>query len=227
MKKLKRTASFILKIMLGLVVFLVFYFGVEFILSSITCQGDKGAPRDMYIYLQTNGVHTDLVLPTKNKTLNWNKLIDVNTTKAKDTTAKFVAIGWGDKGFYLETPSWAELKLSTAAKAAFGLSSTAMHCTFYTKLVETEDRKKIFLSYKQYKRLLKFILESFEWTESGETVLVDTKVRYYEYDTFYEATGRYSLFKTCNTWTNQALKHAGLPSAYWAAFESRVMKKYR
>jgi len=213
--------------MLGLVIFLIFYFGVEFILSSITCKGDKGAPREMYIYLQTNGVHTDLVLPTKNKILNWNKLIDINTTKAKDTTAKFVAIGWGDKGFYLETPSWAELKLSTAAKAAFGLSSTAMHCTFYTKLVETEDRKKIFLSYKQYKRLLKFILESFEWTDSEETVLVNTKVRYDEYDTFYEATGRYSLFKTCNTWTNQALKRAGVPSAFWAAFESRVMKKYR
>lgn len=179
----------------------------------------------MAIYLQTNGVHTDLVLPVKNEIYDWSKQIDMRSTKSQDTTAQFIAIGWGDKGFYLETPTWADLKASTALKAAFGLSSTAMHCTFYKHITENKSRKKIEISFEQYKQLIAFINRSFKW-QHNKTVLVNTSVRYDEYDTFYEAVGTYSLFKTCNTWTNQALKAAGLKACYWAAFEQRIMDKY-
>jgi uncharacterized protein (TIGR02117 family) len=227
-KKILRGAiRLLLKAAFGLIIFLAVYFAVEFVASSITCLGEKKSPKEMFIFLQTNGVHTDLIVPIKNRAFDWSSVIDINTTRSKDTSVKYIAIGWGDKGFYLETPSWDELKVSTAAKAALGLSSTAMHCTFHKAPIENENRRRIFLSYKQYKRLVHFILTSFEWTNSRQSILVNTKIRYDEYDTFYEAAGHYSLFKTCNTWTNQALKSAGLTSAYWAAFEGRIMKKYK
>jgi hypothetical protein len=54
----------------------------------------------------------------------------------------YLAFGWGDKGFYLNTPEWADLKVSTALNAAFGLSSSAIHSTFYKKLRENETCKK-------------------------------------------------------------------------------------
>ena len=51
-------------------------------------------------------------------------------TKSKDSTAEYLAFGWGDKGFYLDTPEWSDLKASTAFKAAFALGNSAMHTTF-------------------------------------------------------------------------------------------------
>ncbi len=208
------------------ILFILLYLGVEYITSSINVAAEKSTNKTVTIYIQTNGVHTDLVLPVKNETYDWRNQIDIATTKSNDSNAQYVAIGWGDKGFYLETPSWAELKISTAAKAAFGLSSTAMHCTFHNHISESEHRKKIEISTEQYQRLIAFINNSFQW-ENGKTILVDTEVRYDDYDTFYEATGRYSMLRTCNTWTNQALKSAGLKACYWAAFEKGIMKKYK
>lgn len=66
-------------------------------------------------------------------------------------------MGWGDKGFYLETPTWAELKASVAFKAVTGLSTTAIHATFYIMLEENSACKRLLLSRDQYVRLVRCI----------------------------------------------------------------------
>jgi len=35
---------------------------------------------------------------------------------------------------------------------------------------------------------------------------------------FFEAAGTYSLFNTCNNWTSQALKQAGIGTHLWTPF---------
>ena len=45
--------------------------------------------------------------------------------------ARYVAFGWGDRGFYLETPTWDDLKYSTVLKALFWHSPAVMHVSFY------------------------------------------------------------------------------------------------
>ena len=44
-------------------------------------------------------------------------------------------------------------------------------------------------------------------------------------DAFYEAHGRYSPFFTCNTWSNLALKRAGLPCCVWTPFASPILDR--
>lgn len=78
---------------------------------------------DIAIYILTNGVHTDLVVPVRTEQIDWSARIPFSNTTGKDTTAQWLAFGWGDKGFYLETPTWADLKASTAFKAAAIISS--------------------------------------------------------------------------------------------------------
>ena len=46
-------------------------------------------------------------------------------------------------------------------------------------------------------------------------------------DAFYEATGRYSLFHTCNTWTNNALKIAGQKACVWTPFDTGIFYHYQ
>lgn len=48
----------------------------------------------------------------------------------------YLSVGWGDKGFYLDTPTWAEPETFTAFKAVFLVSESAMHCTYYFEMKE-------------------------------------------------------------------------------------------
>lgn len=178
------------------------------------------------IYILTNGVHTDIVLPVKNEYFNWSKQVKFTDTKAKDSTAQFMAIGWGDRGFYLETPTWSDLKVSTALNAATGLSSSALHITFYKSLKEGIDCKKITIDSIEYKKLIVFINDSFQ-LNNGNVTKIDTKAVYGNNDAFYEAKGSYSLFYTCNTWANQALKAANQKAALWTISDTGIFRHYK
>jgi uncharacterized protein (TIGR02117 family) len=178
------------------------------------------------IYILTNGVHTDVVVPVKNEVFDWSKQVKFTDTKAKDSTAQFMAIGWGDRGFYLETPTWSDLKVSTALNAATGLSSSALHITFYKSLKEGIDCKKITIDSNEYKKLIVFINDSFQ-LNNGNVTKIDTKAVYGNNDAFYEAKGSYSLFYTCNTWANQALKAANQKAALWTISDTGIFRHYK
>jgi uncharacterized protein (TIGR02117 family) len=182
---------------------------------------------DVAIYIQTNGDHTDIVVPVKNQIKDWATEISYQNTVSKDTTCNYIAIGWGDKGFYLNTPTWSQLKFSTAFKAAFWLSTSAVHATFCKNLQESIDCKKIMLSNAQYTSLVKYIDDTFKRTASNHPINIKTKANYDNEDAFYEAKGRYNLFYTCNTWANDALKACGQKACLWTAFDAGIFYHYR
>ena len=217
-KLLKYTAIFVLSLMT--------YLLIVTLLSFVSVNEDLVEnQKEIPIYILTNGVHTDIVLPIKNEHHDWSTQLKFEHTKSKDTTYQYVALGWGDKGFYLETPTWADLKASTAIKAASGLSTSAMHVTFYKHLKENQSCKKIQISLENYKKLVEFIKESFQ-TKSGEFLKIETDAVYGKHDVFYEANGSYSLFYTCNSWANQALKATNQKAALWTISDSGIFRQY-
>lgn len=183
-------------------------------------------PKNIDIYLLTNGVHSDLVVPVKSAEFDWSKEIPFENTLSKRTDFKYLSIGWGDKGFYLDTPTWAELKVSTALKAAFWLSESAMHCTFYDEMKVGKDCKKITLTKPQYQELIAFIREKFDRDQNGKPILIKTDAVYGKDDAFYEAKGSYNFTETCNTWTNDGLKVAGQKAALWTATDRGIFQHY-
>ena len=217
-KLLKYTVIFVLSLMT--------YLLIVTLLSFVSVNEDFAEnQKEIPIYILTNGVHTDVVLPLKSEHYDWTNQLKPEHTKAKDSTYQYAALGWGDKGFYLETPTWADLKTSTALKAASGLSSTAMHVTFYKDLKESNSCKKLQISSDNYKKLILFINESFQ-TKSGEFLKIETDAVYGKHDVFYEANGSYSLFYTCNSWANQALKAANQKAALWTISDSGIFRHY-
>ena len=183
-------------------------------------------PENIDIYLLTNGVHSDLVVPVKSAEFDWSKEIPFENTLSKRTDFKYLSIGWGDKGFYLDTPTWAELKVSTALKAAFWLGESAMHCTFYDEIKVGKDCKKITLTKPQYQELIAFIREKFDRDQNGKPILIKTDAVYGKDDAFYEAKGSYNFTETCNTWTNDGLKVAGQKAALWTATDRGIFQHY-
>ena len=214
------------KTLLGLTLFLLLYLGSAFLLSRITINEEPNEPDELTIYILTNGVHTDIVMPVKTKQMDWSKQIKYSNTEQSDSTYAYVAMGWGDKGFYLETPTWGDLKASTAFKAATGLSSTAIHATYYRSIAEGEDCRKIVISHSQYARLIHYISESFKKDTFGNFIHIPTDANYGISDAFYEANGSYSMFTTCNSWANSGLKASGQRACLWTAFDTGIFLKY-
>ncbi len=202
------------------------YVIIGFALSKITVKEEPNAPDEVAIYILTNGVHTDIVMPVKTKTIDWSTQIKYEHTDKANSTYNYIAMGWGDKGFYLQTPTWADLKFSTAFKAATGLGSTAIHTTYYRTIKESENCRKIMISWAQYKRLITYINASFQKDSTSHFININTNANYEETDAFYEATGSYSLFKTCNTWANNTLKISGQKACFWTALDSSIFDKY-
>ena len=222
MKILKKLLKYFAIFILSLFAYLL----IVTLLSFVSVNEDVTVNHEeIPIYILTNGVHTDIVLPIKNEHHDWSSQLKFEHTKSKDTTYQYVALGWGDKGFYLETPTWADLKVSTAVKAASGLSTSAMHVTFYKHLKQNQSCKKIQISLENYKKLIAFINESFQ-TKSGKFLKIETNAVYGKHYVFYEANGSYSLFYTCNSWANQALKAANQKAALWTISDSGIFRHY-
>lgn len=206
---------------------MLLYLLAAFCLSSITINAEANQPPDVAIYIKSNGVHTDLVVPVKNEQYNWSEQVLFSNTLSQDSSMQYLAMGWGDKGFYLETPEWSDLKASVAFKAAFALGTTAIHATFYRQITEGEACKKIMIGSEQYDRLVSYIMNSFQKDSTGRVIKINTHANYGNTDAFYEANGSYSMLHTCNTWANSGLKAAGQKACLWAAFDTGIFKKYR
>ncbi|MCK7559066.1 TIGR02117 family protein [Chitinophaga sedimenti] len=217
----RKSARILLFILIFLVGFVLLYLLAAWGLSRIAVAREAG-PEEVEIYLLSNGVHSDIVVPVANELRDWRSKVPVIHTRGKDSSAIWLAFGWGDKGFYLETPTWNDLSFSTAFKAAFGLSSAAMHTTYYHYMQEGNDCKRIMISKNQYERLIRFIDESFITDAGGGFRLIPTNANYGRNDAFYDAHGRYHLFHTCNTWTNNALKACGQLACYWTPFDEGI-----
>lgn len=207
--------------------FLMLYLVIGFGLSKITVHHEPDAPEEMAIYILTNGVHTDIVMPVKTEYIDWSEKIAYRHTKTANNSHSYIAMGWGDKGFYLKTPTWGDLKFSVAFKAATGLSTTAMHTTYYRTMTQSESCKRIMISRAQYQKLVRHISNSFQQGPNGQFIPIDTNANYGDTDAFYEARGSYSMLTTCNTWANNSLKAIGAKACLWTAFDSAIFEKYK
>lgn len=204
--------------------FIVVYVTLAVTLPYIRLNADrKPVEKGVVIYVQSNGVHTDFVLPVKTAGMNWNTLFDCSDFKNVDTTFGYVSIGWGDKGFFIATPTWADLKASTVLNAAFGLSTTAMHVTYRRYRPErSRSCRQLTISEEQYGKLTRYISDSFQ-QRASRFLLIDHP-GYTGRDRFYEANGTYSLVNTCNVWTGEGLEAIGARTGFWTPFSQGVLQ---
>jgi len=223
---LKKAFKILLKTILTLLGLVLLYGLAVVVMPLISVNSTKSQPEEITIYILTNGVHTDIVCPIESEIINWNEIVPFENTLSQRNDFEYVAFGWGDKGFYLDTPTWADLKFSTAFKATFWLGDSAMHVTFYNNLKEGEDCKKIVISKENYKLLVDYIKNSFDY-QNNKIILIPTDMVYGTNDAFYDAKRSYNLFFTCNTWANNALKQTNQKAAFWTATDKGIFRHYK
>ena len=227
MKRVKKISLALGKSLLIFLALVCLYLIAAYCCSRIEVAREEGHPEEVEIFILTNGVHTDIVMPVSNTHIDWSAYFPTQNTRAKASDNKYISLGWGDKGFYLETPTWADLKASVALKAAFALSNSAIHATYYNEMHVSESCVRLMVSADQYKRLTEFVQSSLDLDASGKSIWINTDAVYGDSDAFYEARGSYSLFHTCNTWANNALKACGQKSCLWTIFDTGIFLKYQ
>ncbi len=195
------------------------YIVVSLILSFITVERKSNhESSNNLIFLNTNGVHLDIIIPVKN--IDSSVLDGINY----DEKDQYLSFGWGDENFYINTPTWGDLTFRNAFKAMFLKSSTLMHVTRYQQ--EASDWVEIKVNEAELKKLNQYLLNTFTLTKNGMKTILKNK-GYTATDDFYKSNGSYSCFKTCNSWVNIGFKYSGLKSCLWTPFDFVLMRKYK
>ena len=207
---------YLLRFVLFIFGFLLLYALAFFVCAYIPSGGDQSVTnRDKTIHVLSNGVHTDIIFALSDIPAALRAQLDVRPG------SQYVAFGWGDKGFYLDTPTWADLRASVAFKAALLPSPTAMHVTYHRAVGPEWYSAQI--SAAQLADGFAFIDESFRLTEAGKIQPIPDK-GYGPDDDFYEAMGNYSMFYTCNVWANRLLQKMDVRTAIWAPFDWAILR---
>ncbi len=171
-------------------------------------------PDGIEVIFISNAVHSDIILPMKTEMMDWREFIPPGCFEQDTTSATHVAIGWGDRGFFIETPQWSDLKVSTAAKALFLPSSSCMHVSACGLDSLPEGARRVRLSAAQYAALVAFVKRSFRTDGAGSVRWIEGE-SYGSNDAFFEAVGSYHCFNTCNCWSGRAMQAAGIRTGWF------------
>lgn len=206
----------------GLLLLIAVYSAAGMAIGAIPSNAGWTAPESgVRIYVESNGIHTGLVLPVTAEEVDWRDLLQPGDLRDPRYAAySHVAIGWGDRSFYLETPTWADVKASTVLAAAIGSDRTVMHVDHIPEPRVDEYVRSITLRPEEYRRLATFIRASFR-SDKGERPA--HQFGYAAYDAFYDGRGHYSAIATCNAWTGDALRHAGVRVGVWTPFPVTIV----
>lgn len=214
-----RIGKRILKLIIYFLLIPILYSIISLILSSITIdRKSKNLTSEKTIYLTTNGVHLDIVIPKS----NIDSLLLSGLKQEKSD--QYLSFGWGDENFYINTPTWGDLTFKNAFKAMFLKSSTLMHVTRHNS--KRSDWIEMKITESELHKLNAYLQNTFKTTENGMKVILENK-GYSSVDDFYRANGSYSCFKTCNSWVNSGFKESGLKACLWTPFDFGLIKKYK
>lgn len=179
-------------------------------------------PRGVSVYLASNGVHTDLVLPVAAAGLDWRPLLPPGDFENPDPAAKWVAFGMGERKVYLETPRWRDIRPATVWAALSG-GERVMHVEWIED--PRWNAREIRLRPEEYRRLWTAIRAGFALDRNGLPRRIDHP-GYGPADAFYRGVGRASAVATCNSWTADRLRLAGVKTSLWSPFSGGLTWRY-
>lgn len=179
-------------------------------------------PEAITIFVETNGVHTALVLPKYSPQKDWSETFPLDDIGDPARPYTHVSVSWGERQVFLETPTWAGLSPLTVLHILGVGGEGLVHVAHYVRPTPAGDIRALRLSPAQYAvivRQIEAILPPGTLSEPRRHY-----PGYVEYDAFYEARGRYTATNTCNQWTSDTLAAAEVKTGLWTPFAGGVMK---
>lgn len=174
------------------------------------------------IYVYNSGIHTDLLVPLQTPVWNWQEGLDLKSITPQTNSNEYLAFGFGDRSYFLETSQGASPKFTTLFNALFLPTLPAMRVLAYRDIPQHFPVIKcVKISNFNYLKLVNFINDSFQLDRQNNKMIIAT---FPERGVgFYEARGTYSILRACNDWTGEALRIAGVNTPVWSGLSSAIM----
>ncbi|QPC93802.1 TIGR02117 family protein [Mesorhizobium sp. INR15] len=166
-----------------------------------------------HILVLKNPIHTDIAIPVDDAVRQRFRFLVEAGVPTDMPEVRYIVFGWGGRAFYLETPTWSQLKAVPVMKA-LTIDTSVMHVDITADIAEPQANVAGFdISEERFAALLDFIDASFQRGPAGPLVIENAA--YSNFDRFFEANGHFNALVGCNTWTAAALRAAGLRTGWW------------
>lgn len=179
--------------------------------------------RGTTVYLRSNGIHVDIVMPARAQGLDWRPYFPASHFRDAPASPGWFAFGAGERRVYLDTPTWWDLSPRTAWAAMTG-GERVMHVERLAR--PGTDLRAIRLRPEEYRRLWAAVRVQFDLGEKGRPTRIDHP-GYGPRDAFYQGRGKASALNTCNSWVADQLRLAGVETSLWPPFAEGVTWRYR
>ncbi|MBX5241330.1 TIGR02117 family protein [Rhizobium sp. NLR22b] len=165
------------------------------------------------VLLLSGPIHTDIAIPLDAETRAAFSFLDDPDFPLGHPNAEWLVVGWGGRAFYLETPTWGELKPLPVLRA-LTIDRSVLHVDLAGHIAEPQpDVTAFVIGDDELARLRQFIADSLV-RNAGEIAPIPD-AGYGEIDRFFESKGYFNALFGCNTWTAAALRSAGLRTGLW------------
>jgi len=182
--------------------------------QSASAAGAEAGQTGRTVLVLSSAIHTDLALPADADVVARFSFMANDGLDPSQPGVGYVIAGWGGRSFYIETPTWSELKPGPVF-SALTLDRSVMHMGLAGPIDPRHPSViAIELDEASFERLLESILDSFT-VEAGGNPVVVAGANYGDYDLFYEAEGWFNAFAGCNVWTARMLRKAGMTTGWW------------
>lgn len=173
------------------------------------------------IFVETNGVHVSLIVPVAAAGEDLSNLIRPDQLSDPMLYGTHVMVGWGHGAVYRNAETWGDVKSGDIATAILGSDSTTLHIYHLINPAPLPHRKILRVSAAQYRSITAQIRGTFQLDAQGRSVAYPA---YGSDNLFYDSTGHYNAFNTCNTWTGAVLEKAGVRIGIWTPMPGGVMR---
>jgi uncharacterized protein (TIGR02117 family) len=174
---------------------------------------ELSGPKTQMIGLLQGPIHTDILLPLTPDIRARYAFAAGLGVPLDDPRAAWLLVGWGARGFYTTTGTYADISLGVALKAATG-DSAVLRLDALGPLPDIPELRFLTVSDEQIAALLTTIDATFARDQGGALRPLGHP-GFTPTDAFFEANGDFNLFRTCNVWLGQTLRAAGIPFGIW------------
>ncbi len=166
------------------------------------------------ILILNNPIHTDIALPADPDVLEAFGFVSDGGLELDYPGVFWIAFGWGGRSFYIETPTWGDLKPGPVIDA-LTWDASVMHVRRTGDIpLEQESVRVVELSQLEFEELVNDIRTSFQSDGTAPPTAIPG-VAYDAHDIFFPAVGGFNAMMGCNTWTADMLRRAGVKTGMW------------
>lgn len=173
------------------------------------------------LFVTSNGFHTNIVVPKTTPEQDWTALLRAAPNTAPHAqAARWVSLGWGSQTAYTELLTLSDLTPSIALRA-LAFDRSVLHVLPLAGPPSGAGVHRVEISRAGYRRLVADVSQTLARDESGAPRPL-AGLTHGRGDAFFRGAARFTPWRSCNVWTGNLLREAGLRIGLWTPFAASV-----